>query len=103
MSPIYKVLSRAEWASAQAAGRFDGSAADVADGYIHLSTAEQLAGTLAKWFAGRDDLVLLTVDPAALDDVRWEPARGGALFPHAYSSLPCSAVLEARELPAQEP
>lgn len=98
MTPVFKVLSRAEWAQAKAIGRVEGSPADHADGFIHLSTADQLPGTVAKWFAGRDDLILLTVDADRLTDLRWEPARGGALFPHAYAAIPLDAVVEWRAL-----
>lgn len=99
MTPIFKILSRTEWAAAQAIGRFDGSEVDRRDGYIHLSAADQWEETARKWFAGRDDLVLLAVDPSELD-VRWEPSRGGALFPHLYGPLPVAAVTEIRDLPS---
>ena len=96
---VYKILSRAEWAQAQAAGLYNGSADDVRDGFIHFSTADQAAGTLAKHFRGRDDLVLLEFDPAALGDaLRWEPSRGGALFPHLHGPLDTTLVREIRPL-----
>jgi uncharacterized protein (DUF952 family) len=70
-------------------GSFAGAPVDLADGYIHLSAQDQVAGTLAKWFAGQEDLHLAAVDLAALGDVvKWEEARGGALFPHIYGPLP---------------
>ena len=96
---VYKIISRAEWAAAQAAGRFEGSDVDRRDGYIHLSAADQWEETARKWFAGRDDLVLLSVDLTGLD-ARWEPSRGGALFPHLYEPLPMAAVREVRDLPS---
>lgn len=99
MSPIYKIITRDDWRAAQAAGRFEGSALDLRDGYIHLSTAEQWEETLQKHFAGQADLVLLSVDPTGLD-LRWEPSRGGTLFPHLYEPLPTSAVIEMRDLPS---
>ncbi len=100
MSRVYKILSHAEWAQAQAAGRFAGSAVDLADGYIHLSTAEQVAETARRHFAGREDLMLLAVDAEALTDpLRWEPSRSGALFPHLYGELSLTAVAEARSMP----
>jgi uncharacterized protein (DUF952 family) len=75
-------------------GSFAGAPVDLADGYIHLSTQDQVAGTLAKWFTGQEDLHLVAVDLATLGDVvKWEEARGGALFPHIYGPLPLSAVL----------
>lgn len=66
------------------AGRFEGSAVDLADGYIHFSTAAQAQSTATKWFAGRSDLVVLELEADDLPDLRWEPARGGDLFPHLY-------------------
>ncbi|MDE1914514.1 MAG: DUF952 domain-containing protein [Sphingomonadales bacterium] len=76
------------------AGSFAGGPVDLADGYIHLSAQDQVAGTLAKWFAGQDDLYLAAVDLTALGEaVKWEEARGGVLFPHIYADLPLSAVL----------
>ena len=90
---IFKVLTGAELKVARATGRFEGSADDRRDGFIHLSAADQLEGTLAKHFAARPDLVLLTVDVGMLGAaLRWEPSRGGALFPHLYAPLPMTAV-----------
>lgn len=95
----YKIIDAGDWAAARAAGAFAGSADDRRDGFIHLSTAEQLAETARRHYAGRDGLALLTVDLAALGDtVRWEPSRGGALFPHIYGLLPASAVVAERPL-----
>lgn len=98
---IYKILPAALWTKAQAEGVFRGAPVDEADGFIHFSTAGQMAETAAKHFAGQTDLVLLAVDPAALpaDALKWEPSRGGALFPHLYAGLEVAAVLWARPLP----
>ena len=97
---VYKIVATEEWAEAEAAGAFAGAAVDRADGFIHFSTAEQARETAAKWFAGRGDLTLAAVDAEALgDDLRWEPSRGGALFPHLYAALPMSAVVWSRPLP----
>jgi uncharacterized protein (DUF952 family) len=97
---IYKIVASDEWAAAEAAGAFTGASVDRADGFIHFSTAEQAPETAAKWFAGRGDLTLAAVDAEALgDDLRWEPSRGGALFPHLYAALPMSAVVWSRPLP----
>ena len=97
---IYKVLRAKEWAALQAAGRTDGAAVDVADGYVHFSTAEQLATTLARHFVGENDLALLACEAEALaPDLRWEPSRGGALFPHLYRDLRLSDVLWHRPIP----
>jgi uncharacterized protein (DUF952 family) len=90
----YKVLSADQMEALERDGTFAGAPADLRDGYIHLSTADQLDGTLAKHFAGQEDLHIAAVDLAALGaDVRWEPARGGALFPHIHAALPLSAVI----------
>lgn len=93
----YKIIDAAEWRTAVLAGRYDGSAVDLADGYIHLSTADQLPGTASKHYAGRPDLMLLSVDLKGIEDsIVWEPSRGGALFPHVYGPLPVAAVTLAR-------
>src|SRR5271154_420873 len=96
---VYKIVATEEWAEAEAVGAFTGAAIDRADGFIHFSTAEQAPETAAKWFAGRDDLTLAAVDAEALgEDLRWEPSRGAALFPHLYGALPMSAVVWSRRL-----
>ena len=100
MNLIFKIAGAAEWRAAEAAGVFTGAAVDRADGYIHFSSAAQVAETAAKWFAGRDDLVLAAIDADALGaDLRWEPSRGGALFPHLYAPLSFSTVRWTRALP----
>ena len=97
---VYKIVAAVEWREAETAGVFAGAAIDRADGFIHFSTAEQAPETAAKWFAGRDDLTLAAVDAEALGaGLRWEPSRGGALFPHLYAPLPMSAVVWSRPLP----
>ena len=99
MTLIFKIAATSEWREAEATGVFRGAAVDLSDGFIHFSTAEQAPETAAKWFAGREDLVLVAVDAEALGGrLRWEPSRGGALFPHLYSSLPISAVVWSRPL-----
>jgi uncharacterized protein (DUF952 family) len=93
----FKILTAEQWAAFQADGRFEGSPVDRADGYIHLSAADQVDGTLARHFAGQAGLVLAEVDLAALGEtVRWEESRGGALFPHIYGALPLAAVVGTR-------
>lgn len=83
----YKVLTAADVAALDA-GLFDGAPVDIADGYIHLSTAEQLTETLQRHFAGQTDLTLAAVDLAVLGDaVRWEVSRNGQRFPHVYGKL----------------
>jgi uncharacterized protein (DUF952 family) len=97
---IYKICPAPLWREAEAAGRFDGAPVDVADGYIHFSTAAQAPETAAKHFSGQDNLLLVTVDAAALgESLRYEPSRGGALFPHLYGPLPLSAVRTVAPLP----
>lgn len=97
---VYKIVATDEWRKASAAGVFTGASVDRADGFIHFSTAEQAPDTAAKWFAGRDDLTLVALDADALGgELRWEPSRGGALFPHLYAPLPMSAVVWSRPLP----
>lgn len=98
-SIIYKICLETLWREAEKAGRFDGAPVDLADGYIHFSTAAQVAGTLARHFAGARGLWLLAVDAdAAGDALRWEPARGGALFPHLYRPLAQGDVLWTRPI-----
>ena len=95
----FKILSRADWRASLAEGAYDGSPVDHADGYIHLSAADQLAVTAAKHYAGQDDLMLVEVDLAALGETLiWEPSRGGALFPHLYGRLTTDSVRTARAL-----
>jgi uncharacterized protein (DUF952 family) len=99
-SIIYKICPEALWRAAEKAGRFDGAPIDLADGYIHFSTAGQARETAAKHFAGQRDLVLVAVDAGALGDaLKWEVSRGGALFPHLYAPLDLSAVLWVKPLP----
>lgn len=95
----YKILTANQWAQFQSDGVFHGAPVDLADGYIHLSAADQLQGTLDKHFAGQNGLVIAEVDLAALGDtVVWEVSRGGALFPHIYGVLPIAAVLDTKLL-----
>ena len=100
---IYKVLTATELNEARANGRFEGSPDDRRDGFIHLSAADQLEATLAKHFARRADLMLLTVDADILGAaLRWEASRGGALFPHLYAPLPMAAVRTTEPLPVDD-
>jgi uncharacterized protein (DUF952 family) len=97
---IYKIVPRALWREAETAGRFAGAPVDLADGFIHLSTAGQAAETAAKHFAGQTDLLLVAVDEAKLGPaLKYEPSRGGALFPHLYGPLGLDAVVRVRPLP----
>jgi len=95
----YKILTAAQWSDWQATAVFSGAPVDLADGYIHLSSADQVTATADKHFAGQHDLVVVRVDLAALGDaVRWEVSRGGALFPHVYAALPLPVALASAPL-----
>ena len=99
-STIYKICPRALWQEAERTGLFRGSPLDRQDGFIHFSTAGQAVETAAKHFAGESDLVLVAVDAAALGGrLKWEPSRGGALFPHLYGDLSMEAVQRVVALP----
>jgi len=100
MPILYKILPAPLWQAAERDGRFHGSEVDRRDGFIHFSTAAQCAETAAKHFAGQDDLLLVGVDAARLGAaLKWEPSRGGALFPHLYAPLDLSAVTKVEPLP----
>jgi uncharacterized protein (DUF952 family) len=89
----FKILTAPQWARFEEDGVFTGAPVDLADGYIHLSTADQLDETLARHFAGQIGLVIAEVDLHALGEVvKWEVSRGGALFPHVYGALPMGVV-----------
>ena len=93
MGFVYKVVSRTEWAQAERDGVFRGAEIDHRDGYIHLSSVEQVEKTVAIYFAERDDLVLVALEADRLGAaLKWEPSRGGALFPHLYATLPLDRV-----------
>jgi uncharacterized protein (DUF952 family) len=97
---IYKICDGGAWAQAEREGTFHGAAIDLADGYIHFSTAAQVPETAAKHFTSQHGLVLAAIDAQALGDkLKWEPARGGALFPHLYGPLPMPAVRWAKPMP----
>lgn len=97
---IYKIVPQPLWREAEASGYFAGSPVDLADGYIHFSTREQAAETAAKHFVGQSDLLLAAIDTAALAGLlKYEPSRGGALFPHLYEQLDLRAVKWVQPLP----
>lgn len=96
---VYKIAPAALWRESEAAGTFRGAPVDLADGFIHLSAADQVRGTAARHFAGQADLVLVAVDADALGPaLRWEASRGGALFPHLYGPLDLAAVRSVEPL-----
>lgn len=95
----YKIFRASEYQAFQRDGHSAGAPVDLADGYIHLSTADQVPGTLAKHFAGETGLHLLAIQTEGLTPLKWEPSRGGALFPHLYRELLASDVIWSREIP----
>ena len=99
---IYKIFRAEEWAQLRRDGNTAGAPIDLADGYVHFSTATQAAETAAKHFAGQDGLMLVAVDTDRLgDDLKWEVSRGDALFPHLYRRLSMEDVLWAQPLPLE--
>jgi uncharacterized protein (DUF952 family) len=100
---IYKILPESEWTAALAVGAFQGSGIDMADGYIHFSTAAQMVETAAKHFTARPNLILVAVDDTVLGDaLKYEVSRGGALFPHLFRPLSVSEAIWAKPLPLDE-
>lgn len=100
MAIIYKIVTRGQWAEAEKTGRFDGAPVDHADGFIHLSAADQVRETAAKHFGGQSDLLLVGVEAEKLGSaLKWETSRGGALFPHLYSPLDLAMVEWVKDLP----
>jgi uncharacterized protein (DUF952 family) len=99
---VFKILSDRDWAEAQMSGAYSGSNDDHRDGFIHLSTASQLPGTLEKYFSGKHDLLLVAFDSVSLaPHLKWEASRGGDLFPHHYGPLQVTLALWQKKLPAE--
>ena len=96
---IYKIFRADEWADLRDTGETAGAPIDVADGYIHFSTAETVAATAAKYFDGEDGLMLIAVDTNGLAPLKWEPARAGTLFPHLYRTMRMDDIAWSRPLP----
>ena len=97
---IYKIATIEQWRRAEREGVFAGAPIDLTDGFIHFSTAEQARETAARHFAGQRDLLIIAVETEALGPaLRWEPSRGGALFPHLYAPLDLASVTSTRDLP----
>jgi uncharacterized protein (DUF952 family) len=100
VTTIYRIVSAEAWQRAEAVGSFEGTEHDLRDGFIHFSTAAQVAETAARHYAGLEGLLLVSVNANALGSaLRWEPSRGGALFPHLYGALPLSAVASVAPFP----
>ncbi|QEE34937.1 DUF952 domain-containing protein [Octadecabacter sp. SW4] len=97
---IYKILTADQWAAWQSGGTFTGAPVDLADGYIHTSTAAQAQETAAKHFAGQGGLILVALDADRFGDaLKWEVSRGDALFPHVFRDIALSEVIWARPMP----
>ncbi|SMX32188.1 DUF952 domain-containing protein [Actibacterium lipolyticum] len=97
---IFKILRRPEWETFRTSGSTQGAPVDLADGYIHFSTAKQVTETAAKHFADESDLVLVAFESDKMGaDLKWEPSRGGALFPHLYRELRMDEVIWDKSLP----
>ena len=100
---VYKIVPGNLWVEAEAAGVFGGAPIDLTDGYIHFSTGAQARRTAELYFKGQDDLLLVAVDGERLGDaLKYEPSRGGDLFPHLYGPLPLDAVLWRKPLAMRE-
>ncbi|HEY1414667.1 MAG TPA: DUF952 domain-containing protein [Caulobacteraceae bacterium] len=103
MSRIYKILQRVVWEDAQSKGRFEGAGVDLQDGFIHFSTRSQAAETARRYFRDQPDLLILEVESDTLGEVlKWEPSRGGDLFPHLYASLACERVIAVHAAPLDD-
>jgi uncharacterized protein (DUF952 family) len=103
ISTIYKICSASEWSEAVRIGQFAGSEADHRDGFIHFSAAHQVSETASRHFSGQSNLLLIAIDATRLGAaLKWEPSRGGNLFPHLYGPLPMSAVLHSEVLTIDE-
>lgn len=98
---LYKIVGDAEWRDAVAKGRFEGSAVDLKDGFIHLSAGQQVRETAARHFAGKPDLVLVGFAEGDLANLKWEPSRGGDLFPHVHGTIPTSLAAFVHPLPLE--
>ena len=97
---IYKILTSDQWRALEAEGETEGAPVDIADGFVHFSTAEQVQETATKHFAGQDGLWLLALDADGVGPaLKWEPSRGGDLFPHLYGALRLADVVWAKPLP----
>lgn len=103
MATIYKIVPRDIWREAEAVGVFAGAGIDLSDGFIHFSSRAQVEETAARHFAGAGDLLLVAVEAARLGEaLKWEPSRGGDLFPHLYRSLPLDLVSRVDPLPLRD-
>lgn len=96
---VFKIFTPSEWAAFSASSVFKGSPLDIADGYIHLSAAPEMQGTLDKWYTSGDNVIIAEIDMARIkDSVKWEVSRGGAKFPHQYGALTMDDILSQNVL-----
>ena len=95
---IYKICTKSEWLEIKKKGQYKGSKKDLEDGYIHFSGEDQVKGTLIKYYSKQKELVLLKVDAFKLENLLWEQASDGNMFPHLYSSLDISNVIDEFEI-----
>ena len=101
MRILYKILPAGLWRAAQARGVFEGSGVDLKDGFIHLSTGGQMRETAARHFAGQDGLLLVGFGEEKLANLRWEPSRGGDLFPHVHGVIDTALAVSEHPLPLE--
>ena len=99
---IYKIIDKNEWQKVKDSGTYLGSSKDLEDGYIHFSGEDQVKGTLKKFFYKQKNLILLKVDTLKLDNLLWEQASDGNMFPHLYSSLDVSSIISEFEIILEE-
>jgi uncharacterized protein (DUF952 family) len=99
---VYKICTKSEWQEIKKKGQLTGSKKDKEDGYIHFSGEDQVAGTLKKFYTNQKDLILLKVDTLKLEHLLWEQASDGNMFPHLYSSLDTSNVIDEFEISLRE-
>ena len=103
MTLVYKICRVSDWQEAMAQGAYRGSSDDHRDGFIHLSAGHQLKETARRHFAGQSDLILVAFDAASLQPIlKWEPSRGGDLFPHAYGTIATGSAWSTRPLPLRD-
>jgi len=95
---IYKICTKSEWQEVKNKGQLIGSKKDLEDGYIHFSGVDQVEGTLKKFYTNQKDLILLKVDTLKLDNLLWEQASDGNMFPHLYSSISVSNIVDEFEI-----
>ena len=99
---IFKIIDKDEWLKAKQSGTYEGSKKDIQDGYIHFSEENQIQETLQRHYSKRENLIILKVNAFKLDHLLWEQASNGDMYPHLYSPLDTSTVVDEYELPLNE-